>query len=285
MNVGAAILFSSLQIVAADAPAPATQTRPALPVLPVLTEDSWIIVAGSKDPKEAEAQLADVKKRWPASIELSPGFPKIENSDGKKGLNPGFLIVLAGACTKESAAAEVRNELRKTFPGVYLRPVSRYLPGFIPDCPRLKTRPATAKARPKVPKGYELQDQGPAEKDGLVWHILTRGSQCEQSVLVQLLDKSGRLVDERTEDAHCVEGDPEEPGSGESKIWSAYITSDEGRPTRYVFLVYEQWASDTGCNGGFALCPDKDGISAEPLDGECTSSGYRPKEDEKHCAE
>lgn len=253
--------------------------------LPELTEDHWIIVTGSRDQKETEKLLAGIMKRWPRSVELRSGFPRVISSDGKKGLNPGFVIAVAGMCTTKADALAVQKELRKTIPGVYVRAVTRYLPGSIPDCPRLAPAPASARARAKAPEGYSLSGEGAAERDGLQWRIYTAKRECGQDVVVQLLDAKGKLVDERSEEAHCVAGDPEVDGSGESKVWTAYLASDEGRDTSYVMLTFENWAYDTGCNGGAALCPTASGIVEEELDGMCSSSSYRVMEGETHCGE
>lgn len=252
--------------------------------LPVVTHDYFVIVTGSKDRKQTERLLADVMKRWPAAVELGEGYPKIESSDGKTGLNPGFQIAVAGVCSKEADALAVRDAIRKAVPGAYVRKVARYLPGFFPECPRLKVKPAAKE--PTVPKGYTLTEQGPAKRGGLVWKIYsapTADKRCGKHALVRLLDARGGLVDERQEEAQCVEGDPEVDGSGESKSWSASLSTNGSAD--YVMLTYEQWASDTGCNGGSALCATADGIVEEGLDGECNSSPYREGEDEKHCVE
>jgi hypothetical protein len=251
--------------------------------LPEVTEDHFIILTGSKDRQETERRLADLMKRWPGTVKLRPGFPQVMSSDGKKGLNPGFVIAVGGICGKRSEAIAVQSELRKTIPGVYVRAVARYLPGRIPDCPRVAASPASARGKAKAPKGYALQQEGPAGTGGLAWRVYGARAECGESVVVQLLDGKGALVDERTEEAHCVRGDPEVDGSGESKVWSAAIDQDEGRPARYVMLTFEQWASDTGCNGGVALCPTEDGIVEEELDGICSSSPYNRQEGETHC--
>ncbi len=253
--------------------------------LPELTEDHWIILAGSKNQQETEKLLADLMKRWPARVELRAGYPKVVSSDGKKGLNPGFFIALAGSCTTREEALAVQKELRKTVPGVYVRAVTRYLPGFIPVCPRLSVGAGPPRTKPKVPKRYDLEAEGPAGRGGLEWKIYLAKGKCGPDVLVHLLDAKGALVDERKEKAHCVEGSPEVDGSGESKVWSAYLRREEGSPTTYVMFTYEQWASDTGCNGGAALCPSPNGIVEEELEGMCTSSSYRLQEGETHCRE
>jgi hypothetical protein len=60
---------------------------------------------------------------------------------------------------------------------------------------------------------------------------------------------------------------------------------DAGVVDGYVLLTSESWAADTGCNGGFALCATESGMTAEPLEGMCNSSGYRMQEDETHCGQ
>lgn len=252
--------------------------------LPEFTKDYLIILTGSKNAKDTEKKLADVMKRWPSTVQLSEGYPKTMRSDGKKGLKPGFVIAVAGACVEENKALEVQKELRKTIPGVYIRKVARYLPGFIPDCPRLEHKVAK-KTRPKAPPGYMLREQGTAGKDGLIWLVYAGNAKCGQSIVVQLVGPDGHLVEERSEEAHCVEGDPEIPGSGESKFWFAQIVAEKRKARAYVLLTYEKWAADTGCNGGFALCPGKDGIEAEALEGMCNSSPYMGLEDVEYCAE
>ena len=251
--------------------------------LPELTEDHFIILTGSPDRKEAERLLADLMARWPASVVLQSGYPQVMSSDGKKGLNPGFFIAVAGACANREDAMEVQKEIRKRIPGVYVRAVTRYLPGFIPKCPRLAVTPGKARKAPNVPKQYELAEEGPAGTVGLKWKLYTAKADCADDVLVHLLDKRGRLVDQRNEKAHCIQGDPHVDGSGESEFWHAYLASDKGHRTKYVMFTYEKWASDTGCNGGVALCPTADGIVEEQLEGMCSSSSYRPQEGETHC--
>lgn len=253
--------------------------------LPEVTEDHFIILTGSKDRQQTEKLLADLMKRWPSTVQLRPGFPRVISSDGKKGLNPGFVIAVGGICGKRSDAIAVQNELRKTIPGVYVRAVARYLPGFIPDCPRLVVAPASARGKDRAPKGFTLQEEGSAGPGGLAWRIYGAKAECGGSVVVQLLDGKGALIEERSEEAHCVAGDPEEDGSGESRVWRAAIAQDEGRPARYVMLTFEQWAADTGCNGGVALCPSKDGMVEEALEGICSSSPYARQEGETHCGE
>ena len=169
--------------------------------------------------------------------------------------------------------------------------MARYLPGAIPDCPRLAVKPGAAGPGsgpgpgPKPPRGYTLAEEGPAQVDGLSWRIYAAKWACGNDVIVQLLDAKGARVDERSEKAHCVAGNPEEGDLGESRVWSAGIEGDEGRPTRYVMFTFEEWASDTGCNGGVALCPTAGGIVEEALDGTCSCSPYQRQDGERHCGE
>lgn len=263
-------LVTAALIAGASAPARA---------LDVVAEDHWIIVTGSRTERETQAQLTSVQKAWPKRVEKTPGYPRVERSDGKTGLNPGFVIVVAGVCPDERAALAVRDALRKTFPGTYVRAVARYLAGPIPHCPNVK--PPRAAPPPVAEEGEEITLDGeePAGATGLRWQLYSIKSECGDGAIVRLLGRRGEVLDERREPAHCVHGDPEDPGSGESRTWSASVQGS------YVMLTSMTWAYDTGCSGGFALCPGPDGIREERLEGACNSGGPMPGAEESHCGE
>ena len=192
---------------------------------------------------------------------------------------------MAGICSKEADAKAVHDEIRKAIPGVYVRKVTRYLPGVIPVCPKVQ-KTIASRERTKAPAGFEeAPEEATADRaKGLKWRIYVAPAECGKNVAVQLIGKRGELLSERVEAAHCVKGDPKIDGSGESKVWSAVTVELAKGEKSFVLLTYESWASDTGCNGGDALCPTPTGIVTQELPGgECTSTPYSMKEGETYC--
>ena len=113
---------------------------------PAVKDAAWVIILGGGD-KDADAQAA--LDAWPrlagGLVKPAAGFPKRVVSDTIKGLNPGFRIAVAGFCTDAKAAERVRDVLRLSAPGVYLRKVQGR---FVDSCPKLA--PAKAATIDKV---------------------------------------------------------------------------------------------------------------------------------------
>jgi len=101
-----------------------------------------LILAGDSNPERGPELLAEVQGKL-ASVQSRPtlaeGFPRVVASADYPGLNPGFTIVVAGFC--EAAAAEAPlAELRKLFPGAYVRSVTGVEPTNCPTVAKAAAR-------------------------------------------------------------------------------------------------------------------------------------------------
>ena len=65
-------------------------------------ESRVFIAAGAKTEPAAKKLLAELK--LPPALLLAQGYPKLVRSDDIEGLNPGFVLVVLGACPEVSAA-------------------------------------------------------------------------------------------------------------------------------------------------------------------------------------
>lgn len=86
------------------------------------------IASGAKAKSEAEKlQRALV---LPKELRLSSGFPKLIESKGVEGLNPGFFLVVLGACDDVSAAQTSHSNglaalIQRSLKGAYAKPVAK----------------------------------------------------------------------------------------------------------------------------------------------------------------
>jgi hypothetical protein len=82
------------------------------------------IAAGAKTQAQAQALLTKLK--LPAALVLPAGYPKLLASKALPGLNPGFVLVVLGACPDSTAAqASHANGLaaliQRALPGAYAK--------------------------------------------------------------------------------------------------------------------------------------------------------------------
>lgn len=115
------------------------------------TPAQLLVWGGGKTREAAEASAADWKKRspeWAVWVSLQPDYPRIVESSTIEGLNPGFHIVVLGACNDEDVTQRL-DVLKTLEPSVYLKGV------IWPDalaCPRLgpASQPLSAGALARV---------------------------------------------------------------------------------------------------------------------------------------
>lgn len=106
--------------------------------------DAWVIIAdGTKDVAEANLKLAELEQRA-LPVELAPGYPQVADSAALPGLNPGFSIVVVGACAEKAQADAALELVRAVAPGAYLRHATTN-----ESCPEVaKTKAATTAGPP-----------------------------------------------------------------------------------------------------------------------------------------
>jgi hypothetical protein len=93
-----------------------------------LTQSRLFIAAGAKTEAEAKKALASLK--LPPQLLLAPGFPKLVKSDTVGGLNPGFVLVVLGACADVSASESGHNDglaalIQRGVKGAYAKPAAK----------------------------------------------------------------------------------------------------------------------------------------------------------------
>ena len=95
-----------------------------------------IILTGGKSKEEAQKGVDRFLNLDYAFIQLAKGYPLVRASDGIKGLNPGYMISLAGFCSDKGEAVRLRDLMNLDFKGVYIRKVegdfSSCCPAIIP---------------------------------------------------------------------------------------------------------------------------------------------------------
>jgi hypothetical protein len=69
-----------------------------------------LVWGGGKTPEDADKAMADYKAKseagkWSTYVKLAAGFPLIVASDKVPGMNPGFHVVVLGACDEKDGAA------------------------------------------------------------------------------------------------------------------------------------------------------------------------------------
>jgi hypothetical protein len=95
-----------------------------------------IILTGGKSAEEAQQGVDRFKTLDYPYIKLAKGFPMVRSSDLIKGLNPGYMISLAGFCSEQRNATTIKNLMSLDFIGAYIRSVhgdySNLCPTIIP---------------------------------------------------------------------------------------------------------------------------------------------------------
>ncbi len=84
-----------------------------------------VVWGGGKTPEAAQASLAELTKRggeWSGYLTLAKGYPKVVDSAKVEGLNPGFHIVVLGACF-EPDVPEIVSLFKIFEPAVYQKTV------------------------------------------------------------------------------------------------------------------------------------------------------------------
>jgi hypothetical protein len=168
-----------------------------------------LILTGAASEAAAAPLLEAAKKRVEEAkdlLELPPGFPKLVQSDKVTGLKPGFWIVLAGYCEKDTVLAA----LKALDSGAYSRPVT-----------------VDAAACPKVADKWDVTTE--EAKDSATRRLLrgvlftpTGDNGANWKMYVSLKEKSGALVAEKileqTNDSSCMSG-----GETELKVKGAAL--------------------------------------------------------------
>ena len=154
-----------------------------------------LILTGAASEAAGAPLLEAAKKRVEAAKDLlafAPGFPKLVQSDAVPGLKPGFWIVIAGYCEKDT----VLDALKAIDSGSYSRPVK-----------------VEAGACPKVTEGWsvktdEAKDASKRTLRGVLFVPDDQGH--EWKLYVSLKEKSGVLlaeeVLEQSKDSPCLYG-------------------------------------------------------------------------------
>ncbi len=98
-------------------------------------ESRVFIAAGARTEAQAKA-LRDALK-LPQQLVLAPGYPKLVRSDSVGGLNPGFVLVVLGACADQTAAqtshsAGLAALIQRGVKGAYAKPVAKQDHGTCP---------------------------------------------------------------------------------------------------------------------------------------------------------
>lgn len=86
-----------------------------------------LVWGGGKTPEEAQKSLAEWKTKspeWLTYVQLSNGYPRIIESKTVTGLNPGFHIVVLGACDDGIAGAHALDLFKLLEPSVYAKDVT-----------------------------------------------------------------------------------------------------------------------------------------------------------------
>lgn len=86
-----------------------------------------LVWGGGKTPEEAQKSLAEWKTKspeWLTYVQLANGYPRIIESKTVTGLNPGFHIVVLGACDDGIAGAHALDLFKLLEPSVYAKDVT-----------------------------------------------------------------------------------------------------------------------------------------------------------------
>lgn len=86
-----------------------------------------LVWGGGKTPEEAAKSLADWKTKspeWLTYVQLASGYPRIIESKTVTGLNPGFHIVVLGACDDGAAGLHALDLFKLLEPSVYAKDVT-----------------------------------------------------------------------------------------------------------------------------------------------------------------
>lgn len=91
-------------------------------------ESRLFIATGATSKAEAQRQLAALK--LPAELHLAKGFPQLVESKGVEGLNPGFFLVVLGACDDVTANQKSHGNglaavIQRAMKGAYAKPVAK----------------------------------------------------------------------------------------------------------------------------------------------------------------
>lgn len=86
------------------------------------------IASGAKT--KAEAEKLQKALVLPKELRLTPGFPKLLESKSVEGLNPGFFLVVLGACADATAAQTSHTNglaalIQRGLKGAYAKPVAK----------------------------------------------------------------------------------------------------------------------------------------------------------------
>ena len=156
-----------------------------------------LILTGAASEAAAVPLLESAKKRVEEAkelLEFAPGFPKVMQSDKVTGLKPGFWIVLAGFCEKDT----MLTALKALDSGAYSRPVT-----------------VDAAACPKLAEKWDVVSE--EAKDSATKRLLrgvlftpSSDNPSNWKLYVSLKEKSGAPIAEKilaqTEASSCTSG-------------------------------------------------------------------------------
>lgn len=86
-----------------------------------------LVWGGGKTPEEAQKSLEEWKTKspeWLTYVQLAAGYPRIIESKTVTGLNPGFHIVVLGACEDGIAGTHALDLFKLLEPSVYSKDVT-----------------------------------------------------------------------------------------------------------------------------------------------------------------
>ncbi len=183
-----------------------------------------IILGGGKTVSDAEE--AAQRYRSATALTAPQGFPKITASSDVPGLNPGFVIAIAGFCSSEEHARLARDVLNLDAPGVYIKKVG--VAASAGTCP-------TSRADLKTDwTGYSVKATQRVASSGkhLLWESLETSGRCRR---VGLRLKWGTtLVATR-----AFEGDQCEPDG--TRVWFASRPLEIGQRTFWLVTKATDW--------------------------------------------
>lgn len=213
------------------------------------TCDAWagtvLIAGGGRTVAEAELALATLVV--PKAVSFAEP-PRVVASAELEGLNPGFFIVLLAHCADAERAAAVLDVVRAFNPGAYAKRVKPAAPASA--CPALESSPGLRGGprvtRQAVRKGVEAVQWAIKNDDG-------GADRCRASVRIEV-QRKGRALDQRDEEASCQRGGADDLGSSRTPSASLATVGD----VTFVVLELDEWVADHGSRTGtlLAFCPD-----------------------------
>lgn len=126
------------------------------------------IATGAKT--KAEAEKLQKALALPKALRLSPGYPKLIESKSMPGLNPGFFLVVLGACADETAAQTSHGNglaalIQRGLQGAYAKSVTAAADGCPLWIEPTEVAPAKLRALEQRPDDVKLLFEVAREMD------------------------------------------------------------------------------------------------------------------------